>query len=76
MRWMALRALVDRPQMFLDFLPEARSPDVPDPYGGKARDYEQALDLIEKGCEALLAALRPFAETAIRDRARPDGSPH
>ena len=73
MRWMALRALVDRPQMFLDFLPEARSPDVPDPYGGKARDYEQALDLIEKGCEVLLAALRPFAETAIRDRARPDG---
>jgi protein-tyrosine phosphatase len=73
MRWMAPRTLVDRPQMFLKFLPEAaRSPDVPDPHGGGARDYEQALDLIEKGCARLLAALTPLAETASRGQARPD----
>ncbi|MBS0221195.1 MAG: low molecular weight phosphotyrosine protein phosphatase [Proteobacteria bacterium] len=75
MRRMAPRTQIDRPQMFLKFLPDARSLDVPDPYGGGARDYEQALDLIEKGCAGLLAALTPFAATAIRDRARPDASP-
>lgn len=29
--------------------------DVPDPYYGEAEDFERALDLIEKGCEGLVA---------------------
>jgi protein-tyrosine phosphatase len=29
--------------------------DVPDPYYGDADDFERALDLIEKGCEGLVA---------------------
>ena len=46
---------------FLDFTPEIavrHGPDVPDPYGGGEADYEHALDLIEQGMPALLAALR------------------
>jgi protein-tyrosine phosphatase len=57
MRWMAPRGLMDRPQMFLKFAPAARTLDVPDPFGGPSRGYEQALDLIEVGCAGLLAHL-------------------
>jgi protein-tyrosine phosphatase len=64
MRWMAPRALVDRPQMFLKFTPQVGTLDVPDPFGGRGRDYEKALDLIETGCAALLATLKPLVETA------------
>lgn len=64
MRWMAPRSLADRPQMFLKFAPQAGTMDVPDPYGGRTRDYERALDLIEKGCAGLLAALKAVVETA------------
>lgn len=76
MRWMAPRALVDRPQMFLKFAPRVLAIDVPDPYGGRARDYEKALDLIEAGCIGLLETLRPLVETASRGQARPGGSRH
>jgi protein-tyrosine phosphatase len=64
MRWMAPRSLLERPQMFLAFSDDARSPDVPDPFGGRARDYERALDLIEKGCAGLLSTLIPLVKTA------------
>jgi protein-tyrosine phosphatase len=57
MRWMAPRGLMDRPQMFLKFAPAGRTLDVPDPFGGPSRGYEQALDLIEAGCAGLLAHL-------------------
>ena len=57
MRWMAPRGLMDRPQMFLKFAPTGRTLDVPDPFGGPSRGYEQALDLIEAGCAGLLAHL-------------------
>jgi protein-tyrosine phosphatase len=71
LRWMAPRELVDRPRMFLAYVPDAHSLDVPDPFGGRVRDYEQALDLIEKGCAGLLTHIRPSVETARRGRARP-----
>lgn len=32
--------------------------DVPDPYYGQARDFEQALDMIETGVDALFARIR------------------
>lgn len=60
MRWMAPRALSDRPQMFMKFAPQARVMEVADPYGGPARAYERALDLIEVGCAGLLAHLKPL----------------
>ena len=34
--------------------------DVADPYGGATGDYEEALDLIEAGCQGLLEALTPL----------------
>jgi protein-tyrosine phosphatase len=71
MRRMAPQGLANRPQMFLKFAPRVGVLDIPDPYGGSARAYEQALDLIETGCADLLAALGPLAETASRGQARP-----
>ena len=32
--------------------------EIPDPYGGKPRDYELALDMIEDGCRGLLELIR------------------
>ena len=49
---------VERLSLFLSHLGEAGLRDVPDPYYGGARDFEHALDLIERGCAALLAHIR------------------
>ena len=64
MRWMATRAVSDRPQMFMKFAPQARMIEVPDPFGGPAQGYERALDLIELGCAGLLAHLAPQVKAA------------
>ncbi len=64
MRWMAPRAVSERPQMFLKFAPQFGINEVADPYGGPARGYEAALDLIEAGCRGLLDNLKPLAEKA------------
>ena len=64
MRWMAPRAVSERPQMFLKFAPQFGINEVADPYGGPARGYEAALDLIEAGCRGLLDSLKPLAEKA------------
>jgi protein-tyrosine-phosphatase len=55
LRRLAPRGLTERPRMFA-------TADVADPYGGTARDYERALDLIEEGCRDLLATLTPEAK--------------
>ena len=49
---------VERLSLFLSHLGEAGLRDVPDPYYGTAGDFEHALDLIERGCAALLAHIR------------------
>ncbi|MGE0660085.1 MAG: low molecular weight protein-tyrosine-phosphatase [Reyranellaceae bacterium] len=49
---------VERLSLFLSHLGETGLDDVPDPYYGGARDFEHALDLIERGCAALLAHIR------------------
>lgn len=49
---------VQRLSLFLSHLGEHGLHDVPDPYYGGARDFEHALDLIERGCAALLAHIR------------------
>jgi low molecular weight protein-tyrosine phosphatase len=64
LQWMAPRALIGRLHLFTSFDSRSRSVDVADPYGGDARDFEGALDVIEAGCEALLKALTPLAERA------------
>lgn len=56
-----------RARLFLDYLPNCGTQDVPDPYYGEARDFAHALDLIERGSRALADALiRP--ESATPDR--------
>jgi protein-tyrosine phosphatase len=64
MRWMAPRAVADRPQLLLKFAPQVGLIEIGDPFGGPARGYEEALDLIEAGCRGLLTALTPLAEKA------------
>jgi len=44
--------------LFLDFAPELGLFDVPDPYCGKAEDFEHVLDLVERGAAPLLAAIQ------------------
>lgn len=39
---------------FCDFLTYASADEVPDPYYGGARGFEQVLDLLEDGCAGLL----------------------
>jgi protein-tyrosine phosphatase len=64
LRWMASRKWQDRPQMLMRSAPDLNVIDIPDPYGGPASGYAQALDLIEAGCKGLLAKLAPLARTA------------
>jgi len=45
-------------RLFLDFVPDLRDKDVPDPYYGGASGFETVLDLVEKGSEGLLRHLR------------------
>jgi protein-tyrosine phosphatase len=48
----------DRLRLFLEFAPQFRTLDVPDPYYGDASEYERALDMIEAGTEGLLHEIR------------------
>lgn len=44
-------------RLFLDYAPETGQSDVPDPYF--TRDFEGALDLIERASDGLIASLAP-----------------
>lgn len=46
-----------RLRLFMEFAGPQSPPDVPDPWYGDARDFEQALDLIEAGVDGLLDQL-------------------
>ena len=65
MRWLAPRALVGKPRMFLSFAPPMGVIDVLDPIGGPRAEFERALSLIEAGCKGLLARLKPQVKKAI-----------
>jgi low molecular weight protein-tyrosine phosphatase len=51
--------------LFLDFVPDAEVREVPDPFHGTWEAFERVLDLAEKGCDALLKAIRTNAPTKI-----------
>jgi protein-tyrosine phosphatase len=58
MQRIAPAALRDRARLFLSFAPDARADQsVPDPYYGSAEDFEQVIDLSERGVRALFAAI-------------------
>lgn len=44
-------------RLFLDYHPERRQKDVPDPYYGGPEGFEQVLDMIEETSKALLSQL-------------------
>jgi protein-tyrosine phosphatase len=44
-------------ELFLDYGDEYHGREVPDPYGGDAKGYELALDMIEDGCRGLVELL-------------------
>jgi protein-tyrosine phosphatase len=43
--------------LFLDFLPDIKSREMPDPYNGTWESFEHVLDLAEQGCAAVLASI-------------------
>jgi len=57
MQRLAPPAARDRARLFLSYAPALGTADVPDPYYGAERDFLHALDLIERGAQALLDAL-------------------
>ncbi len=48
----------DKIKLLLEFAPETHRPDVPDPYQGDHEDFILAWQLIKKGVEGLITALR------------------
>jgi protein-tyrosine phosphatase len=65
MRWLAPRALVGKPKLFLSFAPPMGVVDVADPIGGPRAGFERALSLIEAGCKGLLERVKPAVKRAI-----------
>jgi protein-tyrosine phosphatase len=62
-----------RIQLFLDYAPEQPVREVPDPYYGGTRGFEEVLDLIEAGSRGLLRRLRAQApHSSLQINARPD----
>ena len=59
---------------FTAFCSDTRSLDVPDPFYGQAQDFEQVLDLLEDGCEQLMAQLEQsvISQPAPARNAGPD----
>lgn len=48
----------EKVRLFLDFAPHLKERDVPDPYYGGPRGFEQVLDLVEAASRGLLDELR------------------
>ncbi len=49
---------IDRIHMFLDFAPQMRTREVPDPYYGGASGFERVFDLVEAAAQGLLEEIR------------------
>lgn len=52
------RSYSHKVKLFLEYAPSARTLDVPDPYYGGARGFEEVLDLVEKAAKGFLVSLR------------------
>lgn len=58
LRQMAPPAHRERVRLFMEFAPEADTPEVPDPYYGGPNGFEEVLDLVEEAARGLLRHLR------------------
>jgi protein-tyrosine phosphatase len=52
------REHVDKIYMFMDFAPEMRTREVPDPYYGGAQGFERVFDLVDAAARGLLMDIR------------------
>lgn len=50
--------LRDKPQLFMSFAPDYGLSEVPDPYYGGAKGFEQVLDMVEEACAGLIQSIR------------------
>lgn len=48
----------DKVKLFMDFVPDAPGPDVPDPYYGGPEGFDAVYELIDRGCDQLLEHIR------------------
>jgi protein-tyrosine phosphatase len=62
LRAMSPAAHAGKIKLYMDFLPPGRTRDVPDPYYGSARGFEEVLDTVEAGSAAILDAVMQKAE--------------
>lgn len=58
LRQMAPSHLRDKPQLFMSFAPQYGLSEVPDPYYGGAKGFDQVLDMVEEACGGLLQTIR------------------
>lgn len=69
LRDIAPHGLVDRPTLLTRY--GMLAPDIVDPFGGSAEDYDRTLDLIEVACRHLLGHVRQgIAERPLPDMGR------
>lgn len=57
--------------LFMDFAPDWRTREVPDPYYGGANGFERVLDMVEDAARGLLADIRN--RHGLPDKGREDG---
>ena len=52
-------------ELLLEYGDRFHGKDVPDPYGGTAKDFERTLDMIEDGCNGLATLLAQVARPRV-----------
>jgi protein-tyrosine phosphatase len=53
-------------ELLTEYSDKFHGKDVPDPYGGEAKDFELALDMIEDACRGLADLLVKTSRTAAK----------
>ena len=56
---MSMGAPPERVKMMLEFHPDSRQSDVPDPYYGGSDGFQEVFDLLERSCSSLLDTMLP-----------------
>jgi len=54
----------DKLHLFTEYCSASTLQDVPDPYYGQPKDFEQVLDIIEDGCNGLVSHIDVFLEAS------------
>ena len=61
-RYLGGERVTEKLQLFMDYAPDAKADEVPDPYGGRVCDYVTAFELIEHAAAGLIQELESNAE--------------